>query len=72
MSRQITALMKWIEEADWTAIPGGLAEDKDFKNNMQRFDDTDDAWTLLIIFGSVWMNNHGCEAQKNARKVGCH
>jgi hypothetical protein len=37
---------------------------------MQRFSDENDAWTQIITYGSVGMNNHGREAQKNARKVG--
>ena len=61
---RVPAMQLWIEEADWTAIPG-------FENNMQRFEDESEAWTTrLNIFGSVGMNNHG--RAKNARKVGCH
>ena len=67
---RVPAMQLWIEEADWTAIPGGLAGDKDFEKNMQRFEDESEAWTRLNIFGSVGMNNHG--RAKNARKVGCH
>ncbi len=63
-------MKKWIEDADWMAISGGLASDKDFNINMQKSEDANNAWTRLIIFGSVGMNNHGREAQKNARKVG--
>ena len=67
---RVPAMKKWIEDADWTAISGGLASDKDFNINMQKSEDANNAWTRLIIFGSVGMNNHGREAQKNARKVG--
>ena len=67
---RVPAMQLWIEEADWTAIPGGLAGDKDFEKNTQRFEDESEAWTRLNVFGSVGMNNHG--RAKNARKVGCH
>jgi hypothetical protein len=40
---RVPAMKNWIEEADWTAIPGGLAGNKYFKINMQRFKDANDA-----------------------------
>ena len=66
-----TSMKNWISSAfSWTPVTGGLASNADFQNNMLRSEDANDAWTRLIIFGSVGMNNHGREAQKNARKVG--
>jgi hypothetical protein len=37
-------MKKWIEEADWTAIPGVMAKDTDIKNNMHR-----DSKTLTML-----------------------
>ena len=54
---RVPAMQLWVEEADWTAIPGSLAGDKDFENNMQRFEDENDALTRLNFFGSVGMNS---------------
>ncbi len=66
-----TSMKNWISSAfSRTPVTGGLASNADFQNNMLRSKDANDAWTRLIIFGSVRMNNHRREAQKNARKVG--
>ena len=54
---RVPAMQLWVEEADWTAIPGSLAGDKDFENNMQRFEDENYALTRLNIFGRVGMNS---------------
>jgi hypothetical protein len=67
-------MQKLIESAVWTPVPDVLVSNAEFEQNMQRFSDTNDSWTQLITIGSVWMNNLQVrlEAQKNARKVGCH
>ena len=67
---RVKTMHAWIQDAVWTPVPCGLASDAEFKQNMQRFSDANDAWTQIITYGSVGMNNHGREAQKNARKVG--
>ena len=67
---RVKTMREWIGDAVWTPVPCGLASDAEFKQNMQRFSDANDAWTQIITYGSVGMNNHGREAQKNARKVG--
>ncbi len=69
----LTSMKNWISSAFlWSPVTGGLASNADFQNNMKRSEDANYAWTQLIKFGSVWMNNHRHEAQKNARKVCCH
>jgi len=40
---RVPAMKKWIEDADWTAIFGGLASDKDFNINMQKSEDANNA-----------------------------
>ena len=67
---RVKTMHAWIQDAVWTPVPCGLASDAEFKQNMQRFSDANDAWTQIITYGSVGMNNHGREAQKNAIKVG--
>ncbi len=66
---RVSSMQKWIE-AVWTQVPCGWACNTDFQNNVQRLEDANDA--RLIFFGIVGMNNYRCEAQKNARKVGCN
>ncbi len=34
----------------WTPVPGGLASDAEFQDNMQRFEDVDDAWNRSSEF----------------------
>jgi hypothetical protein len=66
-----TSMKNWISSAfSWTPVTGGLASNADFQNNMLRSEDANDPWTQIITYGSVGMNNHRREAQKNARKVG--
>jgi hypothetical protein len=66
-----STMKKWIDSATWKPVPGGLTSDHDFKANMQRFEDPNDAWTRLMVFGGVGANNAGRSAAGQARKVGC-
>ena len=34
---RVSTMQAWIESAVWTPVPGGLASDANFKNNMQWF-----------------------------------
>jgi hypothetical protein len=38
-------------------------------SNMRRFEDPNDAWTRLLVYGSIEANNVGRAAEKTARKV---
>jgi hypothetical protein len=69
---RVPAIKKWIEEADWTAIAGGLAGDKIFQRQYAELRRRKQCLDPAHYFGSVWMNNHGREAPKNVRNVGCH
>ena len=65
-----STMNKWIDSATWKPVPGGLTSDPDYLSNMRRFQDPDDEWTRLLVFGSIGANNKGRAAEKEARKVG--
>lgn len=67
----LPTMQKWIESASWKPVPGGLMSDPDFLTNMRRFEDPNDAWTQLMVFGGVGANNAGRLAERQARRVGC-
>ena len=62
---------RWIDTATWQPVPGGLTSDHVYMSNIRRFEDPNDEWTRLKIFGEIGANNAGRAADKAARKVGC-
>jgi hypothetical protein len=62
-------MKKWIDSATWKPVEGGLTSDDEYMSNMRRFEDPDDAWTQLLLYGSIGANNVGRAAEKAARKV---
>ena len=65
----LSTMKKWIEYATWKPVEGGLTSDDEYMSNMRRFEDPDDQWTRLLVFGSIGANNVGRAAEKTARKV---
>jgi hypothetical protein len=69
-------LKKWMDSATWKPVPGGLTSNNEYmskQSNIRRFEDSNDEWTRLKIFGDIGANTHnaGRAADKAARKVGC-
>jgi hypothetical protein len=60
----------WIDSATWQPVPGGLTSDIEYMSNMRRFQDANDEWTRLLVYGNIGANNKGRSAEKAARKVG--
>jgi hypothetical protein len=48
---------KWIDSASWKPVEGVLTSDDVYMSNMRRFEDPDDQWTRLLVFGSIGANN---------------
>ncbi len=65
----LSTMTKWIASARWKPVKGGLTSDDEYMSNMRRFEDPDDQWTRLKLFGSIGANNVGRAAQKAIRKV---
>ena len=65
----LSTMTKWIDSARWKPVKGGLTSDDEYMSNMRRFEDPNDAWTRLLVFGSIGANNVGRAAEKAARKV---
>ena len=65
----LSTMTKWIASARWKPVKGGLTSDDEYMSNMRRFQDPDDAWTRLLVYGSIGANNVGRAAEKAARKV---
>jgi hypothetical protein len=65
----LSTVKKWIDSASWKPVPGGLTGDDEYMSNMRRFEDPDDQWTRLMLFGSIGANNAGRAAEKATRKV---
>ena len=68
-SAPLTTMKKWIDSASWKPVEGGLTGDDEYMSNMRRFEDPDDKWTRLMLFGSIGANNAGRAAEKATRKV---
>ena len=64
-----STMKKWIDSATWKPVPGGLTSDDEYMSNMRRFEDPDDEWTRLLVYGSIRANNVGRAAERTARKV---
>jgi hypothetical protein len=68
-STPLSTMEKWINSATWKPVEGGLTSDDEYMSNMRRFEDPDDQWTRLLVYGSIGANNVGRAAEKAARKV---
>ena len=68
-STPLSTMKKWIDSATWKPVEGGLTGDDEYMSNMRRFEDPDDQWTRLMLFGSIGANNVGRAAEKATRKV---
>ena len=68
-STPLSTMKKWIDSASWKPVEGGLTGDDEYMSNMRRFEDPDDQWTRLMLFGSIGANNVGRAAEKAIRKV---
>ena len=65
----LSTMTNWIASARWKPVKGGLTSDDEYMSNMRRFQDPDDQWTRLMLFGSIGANNAGRAADKAIRKV---
>jgi hypothetical protein len=63
-----STMKKWIDSATWKEVPGGLTSDKEYMSNMRRFQDPNDEWTRLVLFGSIRANNVGRSEDKAAKR----
>jgi len=68
-STPLSTMKIWIDSARWKPVGGGLTSDDEYMSNMRRFEDPNDAWTRLLVYGSIRANNVGRAAEKTARKV---
>ena len=68
-STPLSTMKKWIDSASWKPVEGGLTGNDEYMSNMRRFEDPDDQWTRLMLFGSIGANNVGRAAEKATRKV---
>lgn len=69
-TKPLSTMKKWIDCATWKPVLGGLTSDNEYMSNMRRFEDPNDEWTRLVVYGSIGANNVGRTAEKAARKVG--
>jgi hypothetical protein len=53
----LSTVKKWIDSATWKPVEGGLTSDNEYMSNMRRFQDPNDEWTRLVLFGSIGANN---------------
>ena len=65
----LSTMKNWIDSATWKPVQGGLTSDDEYMSNMRRFEDPDDQWTRLLVYGSIRANNVGRAAERTARKV---
>ncbi len=53
--------------ASWQPDPGGLSDHENM-SNMRMFQDPNDEWTRLLVFGSIGANNKGRAEEKAAEQ----
>jgi hypothetical protein len=63
-----STMKKWNDSATWKQVPGGLTSDKEYMSNIRRFQDPNDEWTRLVLFGSIGANNVGRSEEKAAKR----
>ena len=68
-AKPLSTMKKWIDSATWKPVEGGLTSDNEYMSNMRRFEDPNDEWTRLLVYGSIGANNVGRTAEKAAQKV---
>jgi hypothetical protein len=68
-STPLSTMKIWIDSATWKPVEGGLTSDDEYMSNMRRFEDPNNEWTRLLVYGSIGANNVGRAAEKAARKV---
>jgi hypothetical protein len=61
-------MKNWIDSATWKPVPGSLTSGKEYMSNMHRFQDPNDAWTRLLLFGSIGAKNAGQSEEKAAKR----
>ncbi len=62
----LSTMKRWIESATWKPVEGGLTSDNEYMFDMRRFQDPNDEWTRLMLFGSFGANNIGHSEEKAA------
>ena len=65
----VARMSRWMD-AVWKPVPGGLASDPGYRNNIKRSEDPSSAWTQIRVYGSVGLNNMGRSLESIAQKVG--
>ncbi len=63
-----SAMKNWIDSATWNPVSGGLTSGKEYMSNMHIFQDPNDAWTRLLLFGSIGAKNAGHSEEMAAKR----
>jgi hypothetical protein len=64
----LSTMKRWIDSDTWKPVEGGLTSDKEYMANMRRFQDPNDEWTRLMLFGSFGANNVTRSEEKAAKR----
>jgi hypothetical protein len=63
-----TTMKKWMDSATWKPVEGGLTSNKEYMSNMRRFQDPNDEWTRLMLYGNIGANNVTRSEEKAAKR----
>ena len=66
---EITSVQKWIPDAIWNPVRGGLASNAEFKSYVSQSEDPNDPWTQMIVYGGLSLNNPARLERKQMREA---
>ncbi len=61
-------MKKRIDSASWQPVSGCLTGDHEYMSIMRRFQDPNDEWTRIHVFGSIGATNKGIAEEKAANR----
>ncbi len=64
----LSTMKRWIDSDTWIPVEGGLTSDREYMSNMHRFQDPNDEWTRLMLFGCFGANNVTRSEMKAAKR----
>ena len=68
-SCELSTVQKWMPCANWRPVRGGLASHPEFRADVSRSEDPNTAWTQMILYGNLSLNNAAKMERKKLREA---
>ena len=68
-SCELSTVQKWMPCANWRPVCGGLASHPEFRADASRSEDPNTAWTQMILYGNLSLNNAAKMERKKLREA---